>query len=319
MGQLGKSNLNLNLNLNLGAAGAATTGGPPGVRINTEEFRKLVNLDDLARTRETVNEVKYREFWDPELQANVYVNAFVRAHPDWLGRLIGVVGPKEQQLRGEIDEQLKGVLDAAPERESRFAEIIHQDSSEGAISYWSGMIMLVPAAAPATTLLIRVARRIGELVVVGLKHHYRFPRPSQLCPAIVPMMDPPAHPSFPSGHSLQSRLISLCLQRARRGLPQADSMLADLAERIGWNRVISGVHYPLDHEAGVDAANACFEMLTGEPSKETRVLKAAQKPVPAFMELVALAQREFSADAKRDPELKETLYRPVKNAEGNRS
>jgi acid phosphatase (class A) len=296
MGQLGKSNLNLNLNLNLGAAGAATgAGGPAGVRINTEEFRKLVNLDQLARTRETVNEVKYREFWDPELQANVYLNAFVLANPQWLRTLIGVVGATEERLRREIDEQLKMVLDAAPERESRFAEIIHQDSAEGAISYFAGMIMLVPSVAPATTLLIRVARRIGELAVMGLKHHYRFPRPSQLCPAIVPMCDPPAHPSFPSGHSIQSRLIALCLQHARRGMPQADSMLADLAERIGWNRVISGVHYPADHEAGVAAADACFAMLTR---------------VPAFVELVGLAEAEFVADARRETSLKETLYRP---------
>ena len=222
MSQLGKSNLNLNLNLNLGAGGAAAGGSAPGgVRINTQEFRKLANIQALGDTQQTLGEVRYREFWDPELQANVYLNAFVVAHPDWLPKLIGVVDGKEKQLRAEIDDQLKGVLDAAPERESRFAEIVHQDSGEGAISYFAGMIMLVPSASPATTLLIQVARRIGELVAVGLKHHYRFPRPSQLCPAVVPMFDPPAHPSFPSGHSLQCRLIARCLEGARGGVPQS--------------------------------------------------------------------------------------------------
>jgi hypothetical protein len=319
MSQLGKTNLNLNLNLNLGAAGAATAGGPPGVRINTQEFRKLANIQALADTQQTVGEVRYREFWDPELQANVYLNAFVVAYPDWLPKLIGVVHAKEQQLRAEIDDQLKGVLDAAPERESRFAEIVHQDSAEGAISYFAGMIMLVPSASPATTLLIRVARRIGELVVVGLKHHYRFPRPSQLCPAVVPMFDPPAHPSFPSGHTLQCRLIARCLEGARGGVPQVGSLLRELAERVGQNRIIAGLHYQADHEAGVDAADACYEMLSGEAPGKTSILKTKQTGVPAFVELVELAKAEFFADSKSQPKLKATLSRPAAAGERKRT
>ncbi|HWC04925.1 MAG TPA: hypothetical protein VHF87_19405 [Methylomirabilota bacterium] len=298
MGQLGTSNLNLNLNLNLGAATSAPDGTAPGVRINTQEFRKLASVDALAETRETVNTVQYREFWNPELQAYVYLNAFVLAHPGWFETLRAVVDPLEKQLRREIDDELRQALDAAPERESRFAEIIHQDGAEGALSYWSGMLMLEPAAAPATTLLVRVARRIGEMVAVCLKHQYRFPRPSQLCPAILPMIDVPAHPSFPSGHSLQTRLISRCLERARSGLPQAGPLLRDLAERVGQNRIIAGLHYPLDHEAGVKAADACYEMLTGleTPGKES-ILQKKQPSVPAVVHLLKLAESEFATRA----------------------
>jgi len=295
MSQLGKSNLNLNLNLNLGAANPAADGGA-GSRINTQEFRKLAEptafpfrakpamsglLDpgeDVRkkypeawkgvalpeRTGAPVDErrIKYRKFWDGELQAYVYLNEFVTGNPEWLPTITAVVAPLEQELRAHIDQELVAVIDAAPERESRFAEIMQQHTAEGAISYWHGMLMLDPSYAPATCLLIRVARRVGELVGMCLKDHFRFPRPSQVCPAIVPMVDPPAHPSFPSGHSLQSHLMSRVLKDVRGDLPQANELLDALAERVTLNRTIAGLHYLKDNKAGEAAAEAVYRMLT---------------------------------------------------------
>jgi hypothetical protein len=168
MSQLGTSNLNLNLNLNLGAANPAADGGA-GSRINTQEFRKVVEpkafpflaspamtglLDPGDALREKHHEIwkgvalpqrtgdpvdeqriKYREFWDAELQAYVYLNEFVTRNRNWLPEIRDMLEPLEQQLRATIDQELVAVLDAAPERESRFAEIIQQHTAEGAISY----------------------------------------------------------------------------------------------------------------------------------------------------------------------------------------
>ena len=59
-----------------------------------------------------------------------------------------------------------------------------------------------------------------------LKVDFKSPRPSQLCPAITPMIDPPATPSYPAGHAVQAYLISLLLAysfsdpRALTNLPQ---------------------------------------------------------------------------------------------------
>jgi hypothetical protein len=273
MGELGKSNLNLNLNLNLSAANPAADGGA-GSRINTQEFRKLANSNAfpfLAGSAAAIGplgpgqgqRIMYREFWDAELQAYVYLNEFVTGNPNWLTEIKGKLKPLEEQLHKTIDQELVRVVDAAPERESRFAEIIQQHTAEGAISYWLGMLMLDPSYAPATCLLVRVARRVGELVGMCLKHEFRFPRPSQLCPAIVPMIDPPAHPSFPSGHALQGRLISLVLKDVRGVLPQANELLDELAERVALNRTVAGLHYPTDNKAGVVAAEEVHKMLQG--------------------------------------------------------
>jgi hypothetical protein len=42
-------------------------------------------------------------------------------------------------------------------------------------------------------------------------------------------------------------------------------MLFDLSKRIARNRVVAGLHYELDNDAGVDAAEKCFELLKGGP------------------------------------------------------
>jgi hypothetical protein len=152
------------------------------------------------------------------------------------------------------------MLDVAPDREDRFAEIIDQHDAEGSISYFLGMLAIDPARNPMTYLLVRTARRIGEHVVMVLKAANPVPRPSQTCPAMVPMIDPPVTSSFPSGHSLQARLIARCLRAARPGAFRA-TMLDYLADRIGKNRIIAGLHYPLDHAAGVNGADALFNIL----------------------------------------------------------
>jgi len=129
------------------------------------------------------------------------------------------------------------------------------------------MLMIDAPSTPASYLLVRIARRVGEVVVMCLKDHYREARPSQVCPAVMPMMDPPVTPSFPSGHALQSHLISLCLREA--GWPHSQpTLLFDLSRRVAQNRVIAGLHYPLDNVAGEVAAEACFAMLkTGDKFK----------------------------------------------------
>jgi hypothetical protein len=290
MGQLGKSNLNLNLNLNLGVGGGSGAGGSRGLRFNGQEFRKLINRAEFpfrpgsgaeigALGRGDGERIRFRHFWDANLKSYVYLNEFVAANQNWMPELIGKLKDTHEKLHRTIDAELVAVVDAAPDRETRYAEIVHQDGAEGALSYWFGMLMIDPGNAPATCLLVNVARRVGELVVMCLKNHYRFPRPSQLCPAIVPMIDPPVTPSFPAGHALQSYLVSFCLQGGlledrvdadgkpveAETVPQSWLLLDELAERVAHNRIIAGLHYPLDNEGGKIAAKACYAKLKALP------------------------------------------------------
>ena len=86
------------------------------------------------------------------------------------------------------------------------------------------------------------------------KNLYSRPRPSQLCPALLPPIEIPGHASFPSGHSTQAHLMALCMNDVFNGLPPQATMIDDLwtlADCIARNREIAGLHYPSDTDAGV--------------------------------------------------------------------
>lgn len=281
MGQLGASNFNFNFNFGQAAGPTATAAG---VRGNTLDFSKMVKPAQDALVPAKYASMLFPPNWDPELRASIYVNEFVHGYPEWEAHLqkpsiIGVC-PKDMS-EPELRQQLLQMLNKAVERERRFFEIIQQHDAAGAIDYWHGMLMLTPGRQPATTLLIRVARRVGELVVMCLKGHYRCPRPSQLCPALVPMIDPPLTPSFPAGHALQSRLITKCLDAAwpNRADPR---FLFALASRVAENREIAGLHFQRDNEAGERVADELFTMLNDEAK------------CPKFAKLMQEASKEFT-------------------------
>ena len=93
------------------------------------------------------------------------------------------------------------------------------------------------------------------------------------------MFDPPATPTFPAGHAVQSYLISYLLAYSMANdhggtrLPQhqlpdptaaganlaaAAGALFDLAARVSQNRIVAGVHFPTDIDAGKAIAIQTF-------------------------------------------------------------
>lgn len=289
MTMLGVSNMNMNMNMNMGAAGLGLPSvAPTQVRFNTADYRKLVQ--NPPQWPLAVNPVPlFPSNWDPDLRSNVYLNEFVLGNPTWVTQLTAVAaGIGLPTATGPILEaQLLAVLNAAPDRDDRFAEIIHQHDAEGAISYFLGMLMIDPARHPKTYLLIRVARRVGELVTMVLKNQplpvaqpsYMVPRPSQFCPAIVPMIDPPVTPAFPAGHALQATLIARCLIEAWAQVPLRQSrvdLLNYLAHRIGENRIIAGLHFPKDIDAGNAVALACYPLMDTLTSKFNQLVTDAR-------------------------------------------
>jgi hypothetical protein len=110
-----------------------------------------------------------------------------------------------------------------------------------------------------------------------LKDDFRCPRPSQICPAILPLIDPPATPAFPSGHALQARLIAQCLEKVidpGATAPPTVTLLRALGDRIAENRVIAGLHFPRDNEAGIKVADNILIRLGRIPSFNALVLAA---------------------------------------------
>jgi hypothetical protein len=299
---MGSLDMNMNMNMNMNMAAPGTSVGGPGtrVRFNTQDFRKYVALTSATTTEAVIpastSLMNFPAYWDADLRSYEYLNELLLAYPNWRALLTTFVSTASFDLVSPhllsqtlLTLEVQQMLDVALDREDRFAEIIDQHEAEGAISYFLGMLMIDPNRMPAVNLLIRVARRIGEHIVMCLKGEFRCPRPSQLCTAIVPMVDPPATPSFPAGHSLQAELISTCL-KATTFPARPVHLLDDLAERIGRNRVIAGVHYPKDHIVGKGVADWIYTSLLS-------TLPASS----AFKKLCAAATTELAQQSAPQP------------------
>lgn len=100
---------------------------------------------------------------------------------------------------------------------------------------------------------------VGSGIVRHFKNKFQRPRPYHLADNMKMEFDfMPLHsdsmksPAYPSGHSLQSRLLANYYSKK---YPNHKEGLIKAAEECGMGRVYSGWHYPSDHDASVKLAN----------------------------------------------------------------
>lgn len=191
------------------------------------------------------------------------------------------VGPGRFDFIAAELEKLRIMMEN--ERDRYLPEIIAQ--ADTALPYWFALLGITPGSKPKTIRLLMLALRIGEMAGMFWKHHYLRVRPSVLCPGLQPPFGPPRHPSFPSNHSLQSWLVSLCLDSVT---PQNSvhgsfyrPQLWWLAARVAVNRERAGLHYPSDSKAGCYLAEELFK----------RTLNTVE--FPTFLNALAAARLEW--------------------------
>jgi acid phosphatase (class A) len=103
-----------------------------------------------------------------------------------------------------------------------------------------------PQALPFTTkFFARVSSDEGQVVRVA-KAYFHRPRPFLADPGIKPL-ERPANASYPSGHATFAYVDAIILADM---LPEKAAAIFERAEVFAHNRVIEGVHYPTDLEAG---------------------------------------------------------------------
>ena len=144
--------------------------------------------------------------------------------------------------------------------------------------YFAEVLMLSAWSSPDTLKIIEMAIRVGQMVAVHFKLVFNRARPQQVCPALVPLINSPSHASFPSAHSLESHMIALALAEVR---PGSGRVLTALADRIGRNREVAGVHYPSDTLAGRQIAGEAFKLLKECPIFQKIAETAADEPGPS--------------------------------------
>jgi hypothetical protein len=139
------------------------------------------------------------------------------------------------------------------------------------------------SSAPWTRDLVEIAQHVGQFQAMHYKRSFNRPRPSQYSPALLPPVDPPGHPSFPSGHATEAYLTALCLAKVMPPAASAPAMtkpkpgappvaipdsspLQRMAQRIARNREVLGLHFPSDSAAGKKLAEESFKILMECPT-----------------------------------------------------
>ena len=106
--------------------------------------------------------------------------------------------------------------------------------------------------------LLHEINRDISTVVHNFKFYFNRPRPHQV--SDIPEFENVSgkSPSYPSGHSTNGAVIGELLADM---FPEHAENFRDIGREIGLNRIISGLHYPTDHMAGVKLAEQLFPYL----------------------------------------------------------
>ena len=136
---------------------------------------------------------------------------------------------------------------------------------------------------PKTNSLFRkVTYEEGAVVQAG-KRGFKRPRPFVLEPRIEPIVKKPTNDSYPSGHAMWSRVVGLVLADM---LPEYSDKIMARADDFAGHRVVAGVHYPSDVDAGKHAGTALAAFLFASPAFQPDYA-AAKKELRAALKLPA--------------------------------
>jgi hypothetical protein len=159
--------------------------------------------------------------------------------------------PDAAATRKELDDML--AKQASPDREHRRADIIAQH--EALPSFFSPLLMTKPPGNARTEGLITTAVVWSRQPIMALKYRYKRPRPSQVEPRLMPMIEVPRHAAYPSGHSTQLHLIAHVVHAVTGRTDMRDAFM-HFAGEVALNREYAGFHYESDSAAGAKLALA---------------------------------------------------------------
>ena len=147
------------------------------------------------------------------------------------------------------------VLSWAELRNERATEILAQIDPQYA--FWSSIVYMHPDRTKRTFELINMLLQFCVYVEMRFKHALACWRPVEYNAQVQPMITTPGHGTFPSGHATQVHAVALRAEiaaEAQSGEPRDTAKMIEQldrqAARIATNRVVAGVHFPVDSMAG---------------------------------------------------------------------
>jgi hypothetical protein len=159
------------------------------------------------------------------------------------------------------------VLSWAELRHERATEIMAQ--IDPPYAFWSSIIYMHPDRTKRTFELINVLLQLCVFVEMRFKHALGCWRPVEYNAQVQPMITTPGHGAFPSGHATQVHAAAHLLKKLLQLDPAKAAHLKVIdqvdrqAARIATNRVVAGVHFPVDSMAGRMLGVALAEYFVG--------------------------------------------------------
>ncbi|MEO9528155.1 phosphatase PAP2 family protein [Roseibium sp.] len=192
-------------------------------------------------------------YWEPDFRACLGMIRLLET-PEWREVEVPPYPTSKSVQQHELDDLR--VMQASPERLDVRRDEILEEADE--VSPKFGRMMLFNGKShPLTTRVVLDMVIGGRPIIMYFKNKFNRPRPSQVDPGILPLIDVPGHPAYPSGHSFQTHLVAHALGEFA---PHLREPLAAIASRVAENREWAGVHYSSDSIAGRDLAEALFPM-----------------------------------------------------------
>lgn len=153
-------------------------------------------------------------------------------------------------------------------RTEQLAEIVVQ--ADSAPAFLLAVVGATTTTHPYTVECLDTAAAMVSAQLHPIKHTLKAPRPVYRNARIAPLLQTPSHYSFPSGHATYAYcaaelLASLVGANApdpaalREALQRAAGLIAD-------NRVVAGLHYPADSDAGRGLGYALGRWLVAQGS-----------------------------------------------------
>ncbi|MGO4175694.1 acid phosphatase [Bosea sp. TAF32] len=172
------------------------------------------------------------------------------------------------QTKAEIGEVLTIQVTRSPEMEA-------QAQADAVEDIWRFANVMGPAfkadSLPVFSAFFdRVVATEGA-VVDPAKDSWKRPRPHQASPLVKPVVKISNSGAYPSGHTTVGTLMGIVLSNM---VPEKRTEIMDRAWAYGWNRVIGGIHYRSDIEAGRIAGSVIAARIMEQPEFQTEFAAA---------------------------------------------
>ncbi|WP_200273093.1 phosphatase PAP2 family protein [Luteolibacter pohnpeiensis] len=133
---------------------------------------------------------------------------------------------------------------------------------------------------PKTAAILREVSQVTDKVKNDAKNEWKRPRPYVRSSLVHPVVGKPGDAGcYPSGHSYGIAIPEFVLTAA---FPEHAEQFDEMIHRVMWGRVIGGVHYPSDTEAGrLLAKDVIDKLLQTDPMKEA--IKTIQEEAAPFL------------------------------------